>query len=385
MISQSKVKPLKIAFIGGGINSAIGRVHFISSQMDRKFEVIGGMFSRDSAIQEATENYFSINKPVTFRNLDDFYNKKEEFDAMVLLTPTPSHFEFIKQAIKEKIPLICEKSFVANISESKDVLSRLSKQQIKNVVTFNYSGYPMVRLMQYMVLNGDIGKPVNIRISMPQESYLKINPKTGKINLPQPWRQQDGVIPTLLLDLAVHCLHLGSFITNQNPSEVLARFKHHANVTSVIDDVEVLAEYPSEMLGSFWFTKSALGKQNGLTVEIYGSEGSIIWLQEIPNSITFSNSFGDVKILKFGQNLPIINETRYERFKPGHPSGFTEAFANLYWDAYDYINSSSLNFLDTDYVPSMQVASKGIDILEAMVKSNESSSWRKVEYNYEQK
>jgi len=385
MITQSKDKPLKLAFIGGGVNSAIGRVHFISSQMDRKFEVIGGMFSRDSAIQAATENYFSINKAVTFRNLDDFFNKKNEYDALVLLTPTPTHFEFIKRALQEKLPIICEKAFVANTSESKEVLSRLGNQQLRNIVTFNYSGYPMVRLMQHLVLNGDIGKPVNIRISMPQEGYLKLNPKTGKINLPQDWRQQDGVIPTILLDLAVHCLHLGSFITNQNPSEVFARFKHHARVTSVIDDVEVLAEYPSEMLGSFWFTKSALGKQNGLTVEIYGSEGSMTWLQEIPNSITFSNAFGDVKILKFGQNLPIINESRYERFKPGHPSGFTEAFANLYWDAYSYLKSDLSNFLDTDYVPSMQVASKGIDILEAMVKSNETSTWRPVEYNYESK
>jgi len=383
MIEQVKEKPLKLAFIGGGINSAIGRVHFVSSQMDSKFEVVGGMFSRSSEVQEATENYFSISKPITFRNLDDFFSKKREYDAMVLLTPTPTHFEFIKQAVKEKIPLICEKSFVASSNESREVLSILGKQPLRNMVTFNYSGYPMVRLMQHMVLSGDIGKPVNIRISMPQEGYLKINPKTGVVNLPQEWRRQDGVIPTILLDLAVHCLHLGSFITNQNPSEVFARFKHHARVTSVIDDVEVLAEYPSEMLGSFWFTKSALGKQNGLTVEIYGSEGSIIWLQETPNSITFSDTFGDVKILKFGQNLPIINESRYERFKPGHPSGFTEAFANLYWDAYDYIKSGLSNFLDTDYVPSMQVASKGIDILEAMVKSNETSTWRKVEYNYE--
>ena len=383
MITQSKDKPLKLAFIGGGVNSAIGRVHFISSQMDRKFEVIGGIFSRDSAIQVATENNFSINKPINFRSLDDFFSKKNEYDAVVLLTPTPTHFDLIKRVIQEKIPLISEKAFVANGNESKDVLANLGKQQIKNMVTFNYTGYPMVRLMQHMVLNGDIGKPVNIRISMPQESYLKINPKTGSINLPQEWRQQDGVIPTILLDLAVHCLHLGSFITNQNPSEVFARFKHHARVTSVIDDVEVLAEYPSEMLGSFWFTKSALGKQNGLTVEIYGSEGSMTWLQETPNSITFSDIFGDVRILKFGQNLPIINESRYERFKPGHPSGFTEAFANLYWDAFDYLKSDVSNVLNTDYVPSIQVASKGIDILEAMVKSNENSTWQTVEYIYE--
>jgi predicted dehydrogenase len=383
MNTQDTDKPLRLAFIGGGINSAIGRVHFIASQMDRKFEVIGGLFSRDLSVQKSTENYFKIDKPLTFKNLDDLVNKKNEFDAVVLLTPTPTHFEFLNRIIQEDISIICEKAFVANMKESKLVLTMLRKHQVSNIVTFNYSGYPMVRLMQQMVLAGEIGKPVNIRISMPQEGFLKINPRTGEINLPQEWRQKDGEIPTVLLDLAVHCMHLGSFITNQNPSQVFARFKHHARVTSVIDDVEVLAEYPSEMLGSFWFTKSALGKQNGLTVEIYGSEGSISWLQETPNSVTFSNSFGEVRILKYGQNLPVINEPRYERFKPGHPSGFTEAFANLYWDAYDLLKNNYVNDLNTDYVPGIQIAAKGMDILEAMVKSNETSTWRKVEYSYE--
>jgi predicted dehydrogenase len=122
MNTQDNDQPLRLAFIGGGINSAIGRVHFIASQMDRKFEVIGGLFSRDLSVQKSTENYFKINKPLTFQNLDDLINKKNEFDALVLLTPTPTHFEFLKRIIQEEISIICEKAFVANIDESKLVL-----------------------------------------------------------------------------------------------------------------------------------------------------------------------------------------------------------------------------------------------------------------------
>ena len=376
-------RPLKLVFLGGGVNSAIGRMHFISSQLDRKFEVVGGMFSRDRLIQESTESYYKINNPIHFGNLENFADKSDQFDAVVILTPTPLHYEAIEFMVKENIPIICEKAFVSNFNESKKVLDLLGSKPVKNLVTFNYTGFPMVRLMQHMVINGEIGKPVNIRIAMPQEGFVKINYTTGKVNLPQPWRRKDGEVPTVLLDLAVHCLHLGSFITNQNPSEVFARFKHHSQVESVIDDVEVLAEYPSEMLGSFWFTKSALGKQNGLSVEIYGTEGSLTWVQEFPNSLTFADKYGDIRVLKFGQNLPIINEARYERFKPGHPSGFTEAFANLYWDASTYLMGESSNLTDTALSPSMQVASKGFDIIRSMVESNITSTWRKVVYSYE--
>ncbi len=376
-------QPLKLVFLGGGVNSAIGRMHFISSQLDRKFEVVGGMFSRDSSIQQSTESYYKINNPIHFENLDNFASRRDQFDAVVILTPTPLHFEAIEFMIQQGIPTICEKAFVSNFHESKKVLELLKSKPVKNLVTFNYTGFPMVRLMQHMVINGQIGKPVNIRIAMPQEGFIKINPSTGKVNLPQDWRRKDGEVPTVLLDLAVHCLHLGSFITNENPSEVFARFKHHAQVESVIDDVEVLAEYPSEMLGSFWFTKSALGKQNGLGVELYGTEGSLTWVQEFPNSLTFADKYGEIRVLKFGQNLPIINEARYERFKPGHPSGFTEAFANFYWDAASYLTGESSNLTNTSLSPSMQVASRGFDIIRSMVESNTTSTWRKVEYSYE--
>jgi len=376
-------RPLKLVFLGGGVNSAIGRMHFISSQLDRKFEVVGGIFSRDRLIQESTETYYKIDNPIRFESLDNFAAKKDLFDAVVILTPTPLHYEAVEFMVKENIPIICEKAFVSNFNESKKVLDLLGSKPTKNLVTFNYTGFPMVRLMQHMVINGEIGKPINIRIAMPQEGFVKINSLTGKVNLPQPWRRKDGEVPTVLLDLAVHCLHLGGFITNQNPSEVFARFKHHSQVESVIDDVEVLAEYPSEMLGSFWFTKSALGKQNGLSVEIYGTEGSLTWVQEFPNSLTFADKYGDIRVLKFGQNLPIINEARYERFKPGHPSGFTEAFANLYWDAATYLMGESSNLTDTALSPSMQVASKGFDIIRSMVESNITSTWRKVVYSYE--
>ena len=41
------VKILKLGFIGGGIDSAIGYTHFIASQMDHRFILEAGVFSRD--------------------------------------------------------------------------------------------------------------------------------------------------------------------------------------------------------------------------------------------------------------------------------------------------------------------------------------------------
>ena len=41
-----------IAFIGGGVNSAIGRSHYIAAQMDGKFKLVAGAFSRHAEINQ---------------------------------------------------------------------------------------------------------------------------------------------------------------------------------------------------------------------------------------------------------------------------------------------------------------------------------------------
>ena len=43
-----------IAFIGGGVNSAIGRSHYIAAQMDGKFKLVAGAFSRHAEINLET-------------------------------------------------------------------------------------------------------------------------------------------------------------------------------------------------------------------------------------------------------------------------------------------------------------------------------------------
>ena len=35
-------KPIKVAMIGGGVNSAVGRVHEIAMKMDNEFDLVAG-------------------------------------------------------------------------------------------------------------------------------------------------------------------------------------------------------------------------------------------------------------------------------------------------------------------------------------------------------
>ena len=81
----------------------------------------------------------------------------------------------------------------------------------KLLVTFNYTGYPMVRELKRRVERGDFGSIHSVRLSMQQEGYLRVNAEGAPI-VPQSWRLEDSDIPTVSLDLGTHVFHLLHFV-----------------------------------------------------------------------------------------------------------------------------------------------------------------------------
>ena len=81
---------LRLGFIGGGINSAVVSTHFIASQMDGRFKVVAGCFSRHADINAQTAQHWSISPDRKYDNAEKFLlDEKDQLDAVVILTPTP--------------------------------------------------------------------------------------------------------------------------------------------------------------------------------------------------------------------------------------------------------------------------------------------------------
>ena len=63
-----KKEPYQIAFIGGGINSAIGEVHKAASQMDGHFELVAGAFSTHAETNSETARTWGVVADRTYAN-----------------------------------------------------------------------------------------------------------------------------------------------------------------------------------------------------------------------------------------------------------------------------------------------------------------------------
>lgn len=373
-------KVLNLAFIGGSIRSAVGTTHNIASRMDNRFAVVAGVFSLHEEDNMETARAWNIDKSRVYRNYQELLiNEKGRIDAVVVLTPTTFHTDIVIDAIESGYPVICEKSLTASVDEAIRIKETFLKCKGFLAVTYNYTGYPMVREMRSLVQNGAVGTLSQIQIEMPQDSFIRVDSQQRPLQ-PQQWRLSDTDLPIVSTDLGVHLTNMISFVSNEKPVDLIAIQKNYGNF-EVIDTVASIANYTNNLLCNIWFSKTALGYRNGLRIRIFGSKGSLMWYQMEPESLILTDTKGKTSVLdRANLNLTVSNQPRYTRFKAGHPAGYIEAFANCYCDMadalYDHIDRNEAR---SEYVFGIDHALNDIKVLDAMNNSARNNEWIKIE------
>jgi len=369
-------KTFSIGFIGAGINSEIGKIHQCATEMDSLWKISAGCFSNNKKINQMTGKRLNLQKNKIYNTYEELINKEKNLDAVLIATPTPSHFKIIEKILKKKIPVICEKSFVTSVDEFKKIKKLIKKNFVS--IIYNYTGYPMIQELQKIINKKDLGVINKIHVEMPSEAYLKKTVK-GKIIKPKNWRLKDGKIPMVSLDLGVHIHHLIYYLTKFTPKNVLSINSTHGNFKNIVDDTFCLVKYNNFTNGVIWFSKSAIGHRNGLKLRVYGNKASVEWEQIKPEVIKFYKNDGKINILD-RENIYLKNDLiKNYRFKAGHPSGFLEAFANHYKDIYNEIKFYKKNKkVSKNFIFGPNHAEKSLKFFEAVQKSNKLKKWIKI-------
>lgn len=360
---------LRLAVVGGGTHSAVGRAHYSALNMDGLFEVTSGLYSRDKQKNKMSNELWNARNLAN--NLNDLNLLREEFDAVLILTPTPSHIELITHFLELRIPIICEKSMVSSYGEGKEIC-RVNSSKTPIYVTFNYTGYPMVRELRAKVLNGIYGEIHTVHVEMLQDGFGTVDSE-GNPRVVQDWRTRDYEIPTVSLDLGVHVINLFEFITGDDLRSVVGLQSHTGLVAHVVDNVHSLGISNTGIKSSLIFGKTFAGKKNGLRISLYGTRGAAHWNQEVPNELYEADIRGNTSVLNYSsEGILEASKSRYMRFKVGHPIGFVEAFANIYSDIFTNFFNKGKN---SHYVFGMDTALSGLATLSAIHESSRLSRW----------
>jgi len=367
-------KPLRIGIIGGGLNSAIGASHLSAIRMDGKYEIVQSLFSRSEQENRLSHENFGIpwyGHPVKLETWLDEH--QGNFDLLAVLTPSTDHSRHIREIISRGISFVTEKPVACSLNEVFDIKNSLSGQpRIVARFVHNYSGYPMFREMVLRLSSGKIGKIHSVRVQMPSDGFAR----ERIIGKPQLWRQSDPEVPMIMLDLGTHLHHLVTMLIGKSSSRVRARMHCLVNGLGVFDDVEIWEERTDGICVSYWMSKAHLGPKNGLRIEVYGGDGALIWHQMDPDHLIEIDINSNQTLINRGSINPIAS--RRDRFKPGHPTGFIEAFANFYSDlAEDFCLQNSGNS-GSRWICAIEDAFEAISFLHAAANAHQHDQWIEV-------
>ena len=248
-------KPLKIGFIGGGINSAIGRTHLAAIGLDKKYELIGGCFSRDPGVSAQTATMYGLEEHTGFHSVNMMLERGKP-DVVAVLTPSPSHLVDLQDLASSGLPVICEKPLVTSTKEL-EILDRCFPNSHPLFVTYNYTGYPMVREAHDIVRHGELGNIIQVILEMPQDGFIRPPRINGQSKPPQAWRLKDGVIPNVCLDLASHLIQMMRFVTGDEIATASGVFTNHSRFPNIYDTATFSGVLTNGASTSFWVTKSA--------------------------------------------------------------------------------------------------------------------------------
>ena len=367
MLEKSNKSRIKVAMIGGGINSAIGRVHEIAMKMDCRFELVAGCFSRNLELNRQSGERYGVSKDRVYGSLAALLaHEADRIDAVVVATPIQVHYEQILAVIQHGLRVISDKPLVGTPAQCVEIRRQSKVENVEVYCIFNYTGYPAVREMRQRVRSGAIGKVFKVMAEMPQDSFMRMM-NQGRVSAIQKWRLQDDDIACVTLDLYVHIHSLVGFVCEGRPEKVTAFTQSISGVSSgLIDEVDAFIRYDNAMQLNVWYGKVALGHRNGLRLRVLGTKGSLQWYQEEPETLIAADAQGNrMAIDRLTTGCEINAQDRYQRFKAGHPAGFIEAFANYYFDIAESIESG----IQSPWLLPFEKVEEGLNVSAAIHES----------------
>ena len=338
---------LSLGIVGGGPKSWIGHVHRIAARFDDKYEVVAGVFSRNSKLSINFGKTLGISKDRCYSNFKEMALKESKrndgIQVVSIMTPPSSHQIIAEKFIEKNINIISDKPFAGNLVQAKKLYKKIkSNKKIKYALTHNYSAYPMVREAKVLIEKGKIGKIeyVNVEYIQDWSDGTKINLRNAKKKLK--WKIDNKIVgaSAVLNEIGTHAYHLATYISGLKGEKIFADIKQISKKIKMDDNAQVMINFTNGAKGMFWTSVMAKGGVYGLRIRVFGSEGSLEWVQNDPNYLKLNPDKGAVRCLERGFHNAELSK-KFSRIKFGHPEGYLDAFANIYREFADSLKNRS--------------------------------------------
>jgi predicted dehydrogenase len=319
-----------------------------------------------------------------------------EITAVHICTPNYVHFGQSATLLRAGKHVMCEKPLAMDSRESAQLVALAKETNRVDGVAHNLRYYPLCMQAKALVDSGAIGK-----VRLVHGGFLQ-----DWLTYPTDWNwrleSKLGGELRAVSDIGTHWLDLVQWITGEKVTELCAdlatiipvRHKPRGHVESFSsaknvatdeipietdDYASVLVHFEHGIHGVFTVSQVSPGRKCALNFEIDGSEGSLSWNAEDPNTLWIGRrNEPNGKLIK-DPSLLKPEARPYAAYPGGHAEGYPDTFVQLFHDFYNYIAAGDFNA--PRKFPTFQTGHDELLLCEAIQKSAQSRSWTKLEWD----
>lgn len=333
---------LKWGMIGGGEGSQIGPAHRLGSGLDGLFEFTAGALDHRPDEGRAFGQRLGLAADRAYGDWAEMLagekSRDDRIDLVTVATPNATHFEITKSFLEAGFHVLCEKPMTMTVEEGEEIVKIAKTTGNICAVNYGYTGYSLVRHMRAMVARGDIGK---VRLVKAEFAHGHHADAADADNPRVRWRYdpaQAGV-SAQFADCGIHAMHMACFVTGQEVTKLSADCVSCLDTRVLEDDAMVNFRMDGGTVGRLWTSSIAIGRQHGLTIQVFGETGGLRWSQEQPNQLFYMPLGKRLQIIERGEGNLSPEADRTSRVTVGHAEGMPLAFANIYSDLSEAIRA----------------------------------------------
>jgi predicted dehydrogenase len=372
------IRKLRYAMVGGGRDAFIGAVHRQAMALDGEYEMVAGALSSSPEKSLASGRDLGLaddrNHGTWQELLADELRRGpgERIDVVVIVAPNHVHYDAARAFVDAGFHVVCDKPLVHTSAQAEDLVARVAAQGTLFAVTYNYTGYPMVREARALVRAGAIGAVRKVIVEYHQgwlAGALETSTSKQSEWRTDPARNGPG---GAMGDIGSHAENLVATVTGLEIERLCADLTSFAPGRQLDDDASLLLRFGGGARGVLLASQIAIGHENDLRLRVIGERGTLDWRQEDPNVLLHAPLGEPRRVLT--RNSPGLSEAarRACRLPPGHPEGFIEAFANLYAGvAADLLARAHGQAADAEAAvyPRVEEGARGVRFIEKTVAS----------------
>jgi predicted dehydrogenase len=259
---------------------------------------------------------------------------RDDVDLIDISTPNDSHEPIAVAGAKAGKHLLCEKPMARNVPEARRMYEAAATAGVVHMMIFNYRFVPAIRLARQLIEAGKLGLIRHINAVYYQDWLVDpLFPITWRHDAAASGSGAHGDMNAHIVDLARYLVGEFEAVCGAQDTFVKERPLAGGGGTGPVttdDTTAFMARFQSGAVGLFQGTRYATGRKNFLRLEIFGSEGSVVFNLERLNELEYYSCADEATVQGF--RTVLVTEKTHPFlaawWPPGHILGWEHTFVH---------------------------------------------------------